>query len=564
MIANALSTMFPRMRTLAATPGPDDDFWYRPVGSAAPSGVVVTPDKSLQVSAVYGCMRVLRESLGSLPWNVYERIDERNKEKAREHYLWRVLHDQPNHWMTPQDFKELAVNHLCLRGNCYSHIVGSGSNMQLWPLNPDRVEVVQNSDTSLTYKYHQRDDEPITYHRSEILHIRGMSLNGVVGVSVLEFARNSIGAAIAQEDHGSSLFKNGALPTFWISRPAERKWTGTARQNFREEWKAVHAGSENAGQPPILGDGMELHELGLTNRDSQWIEARGFSAEEICRFFGVSPHMIGVKSTAPLGSIEQQSLEFVIYTLGPLAVRFEQAANRDLIEDRDRHFTKIVLDALLRADLKSRYEAHNISVQGGWGLINEVREIEDRNPIEGGDEPRFPMNMQPAGGGPDEVEQGGQPGKGIPKQPVAEPVEDDDEPTAFEKRKKAAESARPAFEILLTEAAGRIASHEISHLSTRAMSARTDRDRWNKWAFDFYSKKHVPYVTKIVDPICAAWLSQTSEQHEPEDVAKMTTNYVVQVLDPDRDPADVLAEWKTTRSAQHADHLCNLFFGVET
>ena len=552
MIADALSTMFPRMRA-TATPGATDDFWYRPVGSVAHSGVTVNADNSLQVSAVYGCVRVLRESLGSLPWNVYERLDERNKEKARGHYLWRVLHDQPNHWMTPQDFKELAVNHLCLRGNFYANIIGSDSNMQLLPLNPDRMEVTQGDDTSIVYKYHQRDDEPITYRREEILHIRGMSLNGVNGISVIEYARNSIGAAIAQENHGSSLFKNGALPTFWISRPAERKWTPTARQNFREEWKAVHAGSENAGQPPILGDGMELHELGLTNRDSQWIEARGFSAEEICRFFGVAPHMIGIKSSSPMGSIEQQSLEFVIYTLGPLAVRFEQAANRDLVGSMDTHYTKIVMDALLRADLKSRYEAHNISVQGGWGLINEVREIEDRNPIEGGDEPRYPMNMQPAGGMPDQNEQGGQPGKGTPKQ---QPVEE-------AATMSAAESARPAFEILLTEAAGRIASHEISHLATRAKTARTDRKRWNEWALDFYSKKHVHYVAKLMDPICAAWLSQTGGQHEPDDVAKMTASYTSQILDPDRDPSDVLAEWQDTRADTHVGNLNNLFFGAE-
>ena len=305
---------------------------------------------------------------------------------------------------------------------------------------------------------------------------------------------------------------------------------------------------------------MELHELGLTNRDSQWIEARGFSAEEICRFFGVHPHMIGVKSSAPLGSIEQQSLEFVLYTLGPLAVRFEQAANRDLLEDPETFYTKIVLDALLRADLKSRYEAHNISVQGGWGLINEVREIEDRNPIEGGDEPRFPMNMQPAGGSPDEREQGGQPGKGLPKAEPAElppPEETKVEPVEL----TAHEQLRLTFEILLREAASRVASYEIQYLEERITWGRQDRPRWNDRTLKFYSTKLPGYITKTITPICLAWKAQTGVLRDAVSIGRVIISQGPGAFDPDRDPADLLEEWKQTRAGEHGDRLCDLFFG---
>lgn len=569
MIANALSAMLPTRRAATKAPGPDDDFWYYPIGTGpTDSGITVTPGNALGVSAVYGCIRVLRESLGQLPWRVYRSTGPREKEQARNHYLWDVLHDRPNGWQSPQDFKDMGVNHLCLRGNFYSEIVGDQERTELWPLNPDRMSVEQADNRRLQYKYRLTDGTMRIYREEQLLHIRGLSLNGVTGVGPVEFARNTIGASLAQEGHGASLFKNGGLQSMWISRPAERRWTKTARENFRAEWKAVHAGAENAGQPPILGDGMELHELGLSNQDSQWIEARGFGAEEVCRFFGVPPSMLGVKSGVPKGSTEQQSLEFVLYTLGPLAVRFEQAANRDLLmAEDDDHYTKIILDALLRADIKSRYEAHNVSVQGGWGLINEVREMEDRNPIEGGDEPRFPMNMQPVGGGPDEREQGGQPGKGVPKQEPPEPPEQAAvevvELTAYEQWTIKADAARPAFEILLREAAGRIAHHELTHLRTRADKARDDRVRWDDWANGFYGGPHAGYIRTTIEPLTAAWHQQTGGDNGLDSVVECMTADTDELFNPDRDPADVLAAWDDTRAEGLTADLYNLFFGCE-
>jgi HK97 family phage portal protein len=538
MIARALSTILPQRRAMAGTPGPDDDFWFQPVGQATTSGITVTPEKSMGVSAVYGCVRLLRESLGSLPWKVYKRTGEKSKETAQDHYLWRVLHDRPNRWQTAMELKEMAVAHLCLRGNFYCEIRGAASYIELLPLSPDRMEVKQRDDYSLEYKYHHAETGVHTYRQEEIFHVRGLSLNGITGVSVLEFARNATGAAIAQEAHGSALFKNGGLPTVWIYRPPEAKWNANARKNFRDSWRSIHGGENNSGNPPILEDGAELRSIDISNRDTQWIEARGFSAEEICRFFGVSPHMVGVKTSAPLGSIEQQSLEFVLYTLGPLAVRFEQAANRDLLADEsETHFTKIQLDALLRGDLKSRYEAHNISVQGGWALVNEVRELEDRNPIEGGDEPRYPMNMQPAGGMPDQNEQGGQPGKGTPKQEPREP------------------DARAAFSILLDEAAGRIAAHEIRHIDARVDKADEDPVRFAEYLTELYDKQHLPYAAKVLDPIRASWLAMTGNRTDDERLNEAL------VLGSNTFAASGWPDLKETRAAQLATLLKEEFFG---
>ena len=559
MIIDALATFLPQRAMTDESYGPTDPFWYRPTGTMSASGMQVTQTKALGVSTAYGCVRILRESLGSLPWKTFRTTGNSSKEAARDHYLWKLLQKRPNKWMTAMNFVETAVTCLCMRGNFYCLIYGFGDETQLIPLSPDRMIVEQAGSGSLRYRYREEDGNEIVHPQENIFHVRGLSLDGINGLSVLEFARDAIGSSMAQETHGASLFKNGGLPTFWISRPQGKQWTPQARQNFRDDWKAVHAGAQNAGKPPILGEGMELRELGLTNRDSQWIESRGFSAEEICRFFGVPPYMLGVRSTSPQGSVEQQGQEFVNYTLGPMACRFEQAADRDLIVNDD-YFTTIVLDGLLRGDTKSRYEAHNIAVQGGWMTVNEVRELEDRNPIEGGDTPRYPLNMQPAGGGPDQNEQGGQPGKGSPKTKPQESQEDD-EPTSFEKRKKKKAEAFDSFSVLLADAASRIALAEIRGLESRIDKAADDPTRWVAWAETLYKEKHQAYLFSNLSPFCAAWVAMSEDTPDTAVVCNSVLSLNREMLDENTNHAALLDTWRKSRAAEIQTRLETIFFG---
>jgi len=570
---NPFAAMFPR-KEAAAVPGPLDDYWYSPVGLGTPAGIDVTIDNASHVSAVYGCIRVLHETLSHLPFCVYKKTGDDSQEKATKNYLWKVLHDQPNYWMTPMSFKELGVNHLLLRGNFYCNIVGDNDNMQLWPMNPDRMSVMQDGNRVI-YKYRQKMGEVVEYAQEDIFHVMGQSLDGIQGVSVLEYARNTIGSAIAQETHGASLFKNGALPPYWIYRPPEKKWTDTAIKNFRRGWRKLHGNS--SGEPPIMSDGMEIRELSISNRDSQWIESRGLSAEEICRFFGVSPHMIGVKSTAPKGNTEQQALEFFMYTLTPLAKRFEEAADRDLVMDRDTYFTKFNLDATCRADTKTRHEAHNIAVQGGWKTVNEVRALENLNPIKGGDEARFPMNMQPAGGGPDENEQGGQPGKGQPKAPqipdnneavaVVPPKEiaTDAEPTADERQKVKRREAQASFAILLDEAAERIAAAEIKAVSARADKAADDHNKWTSWLVSIYAK-HAIYAKRTLTPIYKSWvIAQPNGICNDNFFQHWAESCVVNVWEhplaqSGTDVPALVEGWETTRATELATELKEVLF----
>jgi HK97 family phage portal protein len=574
-LARSFRDMLPRA---AATPGPLDPFWYQPISGPTPSGIVVKPDTAMKVGAVFACMRVLRESLGTLPWRVHRRLGGRSSEPAPDNYLWSVLHTRPNRWQTPIEWKEMGVGHLGLRGNFYNRIVpAEGDSIELWPLNPDRMTVTQLPDRSLKYVYRPNPGQEETYSASEIFHVRGLSLNGVTGVSVLEYASNVVALVIAQNTHGASLFRNGGLPTFWISRPQGAKWTPDAKRNFREGWKKLHGGPENAGNPPLLQDGMELHELGLTNKDSQWLESLNAGAVDICRFFGVPPHMIGIRDQSPNANIEQLGLEFVLYTLGPLATRFEQAADRDLVLEPETYFTKFNLDALERADMMNRYQAHNIAVQGGWLTINEVRAEENRNPVDGGDTPLRPLNMQPAGGGPDWNQQGGQPGKGKKKAATgggggtAEPAETDEDDAAEggkktgrrgdkeTRRGRKKEKARAAFSILLEDAAARIVSAELRGLESRAEKAAEDRDRWNLWASEFY-RDHRAHVRKVLDPIVQAWLARGG-QIEDTSAESALNGFLSEILDEADVPA-ALASWKTTRAGRLAELFKTAFFAA--
>lgn len=523
MIAEALS----RWIAPRATRGPTDDFWYRPIGAQSTAGVDVTIDKAMALSTAFACIRLLSEVVGSLPCLVYERTGE-DKRRATEHPLYYLLHEQPNTWQTPQQFFEMLVAHINLRGNFYARIVPGlrGGVTQLVPLNPDpqRMWVEQMADGTLLYHYREEDGREDTYAQNEIFHVAGLTANGITGVSVLEYARNALGLGLAQETHGAGLFKNGALPAFWIKRPPGVKWSDSARNNFRAGWRGMHAGAENAHNPPILEDGMELMSLGLTNEDSQWLESRQFQAVEICRFFRVPPHMAGILDRATFSNIEHQGIEFVTYTLAPWLTRISQAAKRDLIAD-DRFFVEFLADALLRGETKSRYEAYNLAINGGWMTRNEARRRENWNALEGLDEPLEPLNMAPAGS----REAGGQAPEG------------DD-----------TEAARPNLVPVIEDAAARIVANEIRLLEARADKAAEDRTKWDQWAAGQY-ERHRAYVAAALAPIAAAVCSQVDVQALAHSLATESVSELAGA-----DVPAVLEQWKQHKAAEVAERLKDL------
>jgi HK97 family phage portal protein len=565
MLAAALDTFLPGRR--AADYGPLSDFWYRPVGSPSAAGVDVRPDNAMGVSAVFACVRLLAEIFGSLDFTV-RRFTETVSEAAPDHYLYDTLFRRPNRWQTRIEWGEMGMAHVCLRGNFVNRIVlNEEGQVELLPLNPDRITYDLLPNRTLRYTYRPQSGQQETLSAGDVLHVRGLSLDGIRGVSVLEYAKHAVGAAIAQGTYGASLFRNGGLPAFWISRPTGSKFTPDARRNFRSGWRKIHGGPENAGNPPILEDGMEIHELGLTSRDSQWIESREFEAVEICRFFRVPPHMIGIPDEGSGKSIEQKAIEFVRFTLFPWGKRWTQAMDRDLVDDPKNYRTHVDLDQVQQGDKLSRYQAYNIGIQGGWILPNEARRQENLPPVEGGDTARFPTNMQPAGGGPDWNEQGGQPGKGKPKgqknggpQDAGDDGGDADEgPTAFEQRRekrkqekaaKRKKKAAAAFAPLLADAAARIAAAEIRGLSARADKAAADRRTWCSWLQDEFYPAHCQYAARVLAPLADAWRKQTGTAVDAEAAAVTTYRHTHALFHTDKDVPTVLNGWKTTRAAE--------------
>ena len=502
---------------------------------------MVRPQNAMAVSTVFACVRLLGETLGAMPWEVYRRVqdDPRRKELATDHYLWKTLHEKPNVWQTPLEWKEMGMAHLALRGNFYNLITLSPDNeIGLVPLNPDRVTVDQLQNYTLRYTYKPQSGPPKTYIQGEIFHVRGMSFNGIQGVSVLEYARNAVGSAIAQETHGSALFDNGGLPSFWISRPTPM--SADARRNWRLNWRRIQGGPQNAGNPPILDSGMELHALGLSNRDSQWIESRAFQGYEICRFFRVPPHLVYYLDRSTYNNIEQQSLEFVMYTLGPWAARWDMAANRDLLDNDQEYYVKTIVESLLRGDRKSRYEAHQIAINGGWKTRNEVREEEGLGPLEGLDEPLEPLNMVPAGS------ERGQ-SKNTNQQQADKKDFENESKDSNENDNEDANASFDKISPLLASACQRIVDSEIRILSKRADKAAEDRERWNAWARDEAYATIATVATKILSPVFSTCEQFTGHHFDIE----ASVSSIIKSSEPIFVTSDVpamLDQWKTERA----------------
>jgi HK97 family phage portal protein len=517
--------------------------------SASEAGVIVTDEKALAVATFYACLRVLTSSLGSTPLPVYRRLGEQGKERARDNYWYPVLHDAPNNWQTPAEWKALGMMWLVLRGNFYCEVQrGFGlAPTLLVPLNADRVQPIIVDTGRLTYRYRPPDGPPRVYAADQILHVRGLSLDGVQGVSVLTYARNALGLAVAQETHGSKLFANGSLPPFALETP--EIMNQQAIGNFRAGWRGMHAGSKNAYNPPILQGGMKIHELALTNEDSQWLESRRFEAEEICRFMGVPPHMAGILDRATFSNIEQQGMEFVRYTLRPWCTLWQQAIQRDLLQD-DELFAEFLLDDLQRGDTASRYGAYSVGLQSGFLTRNEVRSWENLNPLPGGDRLMEPLNMAPLGQRQEEAQSTSQ----------AETREDEDEDEddiqqsrvrrRKRKRRQSTEEARRMFTPLVEDVARRIATREYRGLVARVNRAAEDVDRWREWASCWY-ETHQAAAEEVLHPLATGWLLHTGHRVAVAEAChRLRTDGLRQLTE--RDPQQVLDEWKEVRAQQTA------------
>ena len=353
------------------------------------SGKPVNERTAMQTTAVYACVRILAEAVASLPLHVYEYQDDGGKKLVHDHPLYYLLHDEPNPEMTSFVFRETLMSHLLIWGNAYAQIIrdGAGRVLGLYPLLPDKMDVQRDDRGNIYYVYSRNSDEnpmfkeygDIRLKAEDVFHIPGLGFDGLIGYSPIAMAKNAVGMTLACEEYGASFFANGANPGGVLEHPGVLK----DPSKVRESWNSVYRGVNNAHKIAVLEEGMKYQQIGIPPEEAQFLETRKFQINEIARLYRIPPHMVGDLDKSSFSNIEQQSLEFVKYTLDPWVIRWEQSLQRSLLlpGEKGKYFIKLNVDGLLRGDYQSRMNGYAVGRQNGWFSANDIREMENMNPI---------------------------------------------------------------------------------------------------------------------------------------------------------------------------------------
>lgn len=370
---------------VSGTPAAWDDYWYSPIGFSSASGVRVNADSAKRSATVLACVGVKSKDVGMMPCKIFTEAPDGSKRLVTNHPVYDVVYSQPNDQQTAFEFKQMMQGHVELRGNAYAEIKSGprGRVDQLLPMHPDRVHVERMKPSGLLrYRY----DDPLTNRtrflmQGEVFHLRNFSDDGSVGQSTVAMACDSIGVALAQQDYTARFLKNDARPP--IVFEGNNFKTIQQEDEFLDSWQRRHTGSSR-GSAGLLPKGITVKEIGVKPIDQQLLDARKFSRIEICSIFGVPPHLIGeTEKTATYASVEQFNIMYAVHCILPILVMWEQAIQRDLL-DSPRYFAKFSMAALLRGDQASRFNAYKIAIENGWMCQDEVRLLEDMNPIPGG------------------------------------------------------------------------------------------------------------------------------------------------------------------------------------
>lgn len=474
--------------------------------------MAVTPETAMRLAPVYSCVRVRSETLGSCPLIIYKRLPDGGKVRAPKHPLYQVLHNSPNQWQTSVEFVEMMQAHLDLRGNAFAHIVPGprGAIDQLVPIHPDLVQVYRQPNGKLKYQVRSRFSGEVKWClQEEIFHLRGLSSDGLVGLNLIAIQRETMGTGLGMQDYGARFFANDATATSWIKHPGKFKDDAT-RDKFRENWRKSQT-AENRFKTPVLEDGLELKSIGVSNKDSQFLEAKAATGIDICGMYRVPPHKIGILDRATHSNIEHQGIEFVTDCVQPMATRWERRINADLIDpisealdDGAEYFAEFSVGGLLRGDLKSRYDAYAIGRNWGWLCPNDICNFEGMNQIDedkGGNEYLRPLNMVPAGtvyvpaGGTDQPD------------PLNEPKPGNDDPEKTPPPDTPDDEGEDQNAALLkafaTEAARRVVRKEVTVLR-KALARAGGAEAFQNEAVAFYADhKEMVAQTMCISPAAA-------------------------------------------------------------
>lgn len=377
---------------------PFGNFWFEPVSGRSNTGMRVSADTALRLSAVWACVRILSETLACMPFCMYRFNDDGSKTFITDHPIYRLFNKAPNAWQSPFEWREMLQAHLVLRGNAYCQIITDrkGVIIALEPLHPDRIKIEMLAGGEYRYRVLQPRGTDLVLGRGEVWHLKGMSFDGIMGLNPIELARDAVGMGLSAQEYGARFFQNNARPGGVIEFAGTFK-DQIARKTFIESWQSGQSGL-NQGKTAVLEHDMKYKEIGLNNTDAQFIEARKFQVTEIARMFRVPPHMIADLDRATFSNIEHQSLEFVLHTMTPHAERWESSIESSLLLDTEDDI-EIEFDftSLLRGDHAARAAYYNSGINTGWLTRNEARLMEGFDPKPGLDVPLQPLNMVPAG-----------------------------------------------------------------------------------------------------------------------------------------------------------------------
>jgi HK97 family phage portal protein len=357
-------------------------------GSASKTGIAITEDSAMRLSAVFGAVRVISETIASLPWMVKQDF-EGNTRNAAAHPINQLIHS-PNGIMTDFNFRETCQAHLCLHGNAYIAIKRNeaGQPIKLIPVHPDRVQVKVYKDE----KFYTIDDGKETFDDTEMIHILGLSFDGIVGKSVIEAARESIGLGLAADQFGGSFFGNGANVSAVLTHPG--RLSDEAYKRLMASWQRRYSGLDNAHKTAILEEGMNLTKVSISPSESQFLETRQFGVVDIARFFRIPLAYLGsLENSSTRANIEEQGIQFQRNTILPWVKRWEAEFNRKLFPNGNEYYIRFNMDGLLRGDITSRYSSYATARQWGWLSVNDIRKFEGLDNIDNGDTYLQPLNM---------------------------------------------------------------------------------------------------------------------------------------------------------------------------
>jgi HK97 family phage portal protein len=365
-------------------------------GGLSKAGVAVNENTARNLATVWACTRAVSEDVAKLPLKVYRRVADEGREALRDHPVAHLLNVTANTDLAPaMGVREFLICSALLWGNGFAEIerAGNGRPLGLWPWDPSRVKLRRRQDGRIEYLYREDDGSETAVPAEDVFHLRGPSKDGLVGANVIALARESLGSAMAADQFTARFWSNGARPSGALK--TKKVLSPDGRKNLRESIQAMYSGAENAGRVALLEEDMDWVPFAVPPNDAQFLETKAFSVDEICRWFRVPPHKVAKLDRATFSNIEHQAIEYVTDGLGGWMARFEQEANLKLLTPRERGtmYVEHLTDALLRGDLKARYEAYAIGRQWGWLSVNDVRRRENQNAIEQGDQYLAPANM---------------------------------------------------------------------------------------------------------------------------------------------------------------------------